>query len=150
MIIIIKLCVFVRSWRNEAAVSQQMISGRSAVHMAAVHFAVSSLSWDELVCSLWLFSGVRGPPHHSCSWGRCQALHAQWSLSSCCKAGRTWMHLYLMISRGCCLGELSGASYSECGGTGQLPENSEMVETKRWLHELVWLQRSNWGNSKRE
>lgn len=49
----------------------------------------------------------------------------------------TWMHLYLTISQGCCLGELSGASYPECRGAGQIPEYSQMVKTKRWLHKLV-------------
>ena len=36
----------------------------------------------------------------------------------------------VIASGGCCLGELSGASYSECKGIGQLPKCLQMVKTK--------------------
>lgn len=58
-------------------------------------------------------------------WDRCWVLHSvEPKLLLQCREERgthpaegfTWMHSYL-ISWGCCLRELSGASYSECRGT---------------------------------
>lgn len=118
--------------------------------MAAAQFAVSSLSCDELVSSLLFFSGVDGP-HHSCSYpvgiGVRYCTLSRAPAPAARQGGKghlsSWERLYpnafifnnilRLLPWGAvrCL-------YSECRGTGQLPEYSQMVKTKRWLHELVW------------